>query len=157
VSTTNPTSPSCNSLDTPTTSDRVSPTSIRSTPPRHEPPRHSITKTEPRWLGFLCFGCIHPKPPAPACAIKRTTPPPSPPHTPHPSTPLHRPPWPFPTARPKPSPSGLVSDLEPQTPCPRSCHRMHHPAATSTSCTPPQHFPPSPSTAVFHGAPETEP
>src|SRR5882762_9948010 len=55
---------------------------------------------------FQVFG---PKPTTPACAAQRVTPLPPSPCPPHPTTPPHRPPLQFHTARPKPSYDSSVS------------------------------------------------
>jgi hypothetical protein len=101
------------------------------------------------------FWTFDPKAATPG-AIERATPPPLPPHTHHPTTSLLRPASPFITAHSKPSPSGSVFGLWPQTryTCTRSSAR---PTITTTTSFPTPHQPPPlPSLSVPTGAPETE-
>jgi len=74
-----------------------------------------------------------------------------------PHNPPHRPPPLSPTAQPKPSPGGPVLGFWPKTRNPGLRSPTHNPATAVTSSTPPHHLPPSPTTAVSNGAPQTEP
>ncbi|KIM71255.1 hypothetical protein PILCRDRAFT_17231 [Piloderma croceum F 1598] len=102
---------------------------------------------------FRVFG---PKPTTPACAAQRVTPPPLSPRRHHPTTSPHRSTLLFPTARPKPSPSGPVSSFWPQTCNPGLRSTTCDPTTAVTSSTPPHHLSASSPAAVSHGAPETE-
>lgn len=58
---------------------------------------------------------------------------------------------------PKIEPRRLGFGFLTPTPSPASRLRTRSPTTTTTSFPPPHHLPPSPSTAVWHGAPEIEP
>jgi hypothetical protein len=104
------------------------------------------------------FRTFSPKPATLPCAIERPPKPPQPSHTPQPTTFFHHFLLPFPTALPKPSPSGSLSDLWAETRHPRLREQTQHPAAAAaTSYAPLYHLPISPPVPIYIGAPETEP
>jgi hypothetical protein len=92
--------------------------------------------------------------PSPALRCRRTAPPPPPPHPQHSTASLHHPPPPSHTVHPKSSHRARFRWFLVLSPSPASRLRTHSP---TTSSTPPHDLPPSPSMAILHGAPETEP
>jgi hypothetical protein len=85
------------------------------------------------------------------------TPPPPPPRLHHPTTSPNLPPLPFPTPRPKLSPSGLVSSFWPKTRNPGLSSPTRDPTTAIILSSPPHHLPPSPTTTISNSAPQTEP
>ena len=112
-------------------------------------------KTRNRVTAAL-FRVVSPKHLPPACAIERPHKPPQPPHIPQPTTFSHRPPLPFPTALPKPSPSDSVSDFGPK-PAASACASEHStPAMPPPVHTHTHHFAPSSPITVSISTPKTE-
>jgi hypothetical protein len=131
---------------------------IHTTPAPHPIALHRLFTRRARnraiALGFVAFGPQRPLPPR---VCEHAAPAPAPPHPRHATTSPHRPPPPFHTAHPKSSHRARFRGFWPPAPSPASRLRTSSPTTTTTSSTPPHYLPSSPSTAVPHGTPETEP
>jgi hypothetical protein len=100
-------------------------------------------------------GAFAQKPAKPAHAIERVTPRPPQPHIRHYSTTPHRPPPPFPTARPKPSARSPVWGFGPKTANPTCATEWAPHRSRSLICDIPPPTPPS-STNFSNNVPQTD-